>query len=755
MNYIQELRKFINSQYLYSGMRITAGIIIPAIILYHYGLLSSYMAIPLGAMCVSMTDSVGPPHHRRNILLASIGIYFLVILLTGILRQHAILVVAGIVVFGIFFSLIGVYGQRISSIGSFALLVFIFGIDGHFGNQSIWMQAVWFSLGGLWYALLSMLLYTLQPYRLIQLSLGECVMHIASYLKIKASFYEKEPHYNELNNQLMQEQIQIRKLQDDLREMLFKMRHAARESTIKGRVLMKIFLDSIDLFERIMTSQQDYKKMHEKFDKWNILEEYRSFILLLAQQLQEIALSIQEERASKQIVDLDAAFKKTSEAFTELRKAHLTPNNIEDFIVLRQILYNLQDIAERIKLLHVSTYDKQIVKDFTPDVKLEQFVSHQQIEPKLLIENLSLKSSHFRHAIRLTGAMLVGYFISFFFPIGHSYWILLTITAILKPAYSITQKRNKQRLAGTLVGASIGFALLYATHNHTVIFITMLLFMILSYTFVRVNYFIGSAGITAYVMLSFYFLSPQNFTNLLTDRIIDTVIGSAIASAFAAFVFPVWAHEEIKQYMLEALKANKKYFQAAASMFLGKPIDITSFKVARKDAFIALANVSDNFQKMLSEPKNKQKQMAHYHQFVVTSQLLTSYIASLSYYAQRTGSKYASTDFSSLVEKINLQFQQAILLLEAGNNLPQMQSNNQNNLLQQKIQQLLEARKLEIERGEDTTEVRKTLSDLKTIVTQFELIYSLVQEQCKILKIIQDEEQVKELPALMPVVKGG
>jgi hypothetical protein len=75
--------------------------------------------------------------------------------------------------------------------------------------------------------------------------------------------------------------------------------------------------------------------------------------------------------------------------------------------------------------------------------------------------------------------------------------------------------------------------------------------------------------------------------------------------------------------------------------------------------------------------------------------------------------------------------------------------------LQQKIQQLLEARKLEIERGEDTTEVRKTLSDLKTIVTQFELIYSLVQEQCKILKVIQDEEEVQELPAIMPAVKGG
>ena len=57
-------------------------------------------------------------------------------------------------------------------------------------------------------------------------------------------------------------------------------------------------------------------------------------------------------------------------------------------------------------------------------------------------ENITLKSSQFRHALRVTIAMLTGYFVSLFFPLGHGYWILLTIATILKPAYSISRRRN-------------------------------------------------------------------------------------------------------------------------------------------------------------------------------------------------------------------------------------------------------------------------------------------------------------------------
>ena len=66
LDYRLQYRKFLTSQYLAMGARVTAGAVIPSIVLYHFGLLASYVAIPLGALVVSFTDNPGPPHHRRN-----------------------------------------------------------------------------------------------------------------------------------------------------------------------------------------------------------------------------------------------------------------------------------------------------------------------------------------------------------------------------------------------------------------------------------------------------------------------------------------------------------------------------------------------------------------------------------------------------------------------------------------------------------------------------------------------------------------
>src|SRR5258706_2078423 len=129
MDYRSALKKIISGQYLYSGIRTTAATIIPALILYHYNVLALMSAVPLGALVVSLTDSPGPFHHRRNTILASICINFLVVVITTSLHHNPVFIAVAIIVFGMFFSLLGIYGNRANSIGLIAVLVFIFNID--------------------------------------------------------------------------------------------------------------------------------------------------------------------------------------------------------------------------------------------------------------------------------------------------------------------------------------------------------------------------------------------------------------------------------------------------------------------------------------------------------------------------------------------------------------------------------------------------------------------------------------------------
>ncbi|TKK67229.1 FUSC family protein [Ilyomonas limi] len=737
MEATNKIRNFLSSQNLYTGIRMTAAALIPSLILYHYNLLGAMIILPLGAMFTGLTDSPGPVRHRINGLVTGMLVNFAVIIISGSLHANVWLVTPAIVFFGMLLSLIAVYGSRASSIGLVALIVFIFNIDGHLaGHMNVLKEALLFTAGGVWYTILSLLLHTLRPYKMIQQLVGNHIIELANYLEVKAKFYEDNPDYAELQNLLMQSQITIRQEQEELREILYKTRRIVAETSVRGRVLMSIFLDSIDLLERIMTSQYDYAVLHKKFEKDGILETIAAQLQILAADLHDIGLALQRGMPSQNSIDLDALQRKTMDAFIVLRKENINTKTIEDFIALRQIIYSLQDITERIKRLHRSTrYDKMISREYRNDVELEKFTSHTEMDPKLLLNNLTLKSSNFRHAVRLTVALLVGYFISLFYPLGHSYWILLTIAVIIKPAYSITRQRNLQRVAGTLAGAAVGFLIIYLIKDTTALFILLIITMVLAYSLLRINYFISSAFITLYLLISLGFLGPSGFHQALSDRVADTIIGSVIAFIMAAWVLPVWEHEQIDRLIKEALEANRKYFNVVACMFTGEQVNVTFYKLYRKNAFVALANLSDTFQRMLSEPKNKQVKMEHYHQFVATNHTLTSYIASLSYYAQRNAHKYASDEFVPIIKQINKQFQIAAEALEHHQTVAASQIKPAIPV-SKKVNELLVLRRHEVASGraELETTVRKTLSDLKTIYDQFEMISMVVVDEVRILE---------------------
>ena len=272
----------------------------------------------------------------------------------------------------------------------------------------------------------------------------------------------------------MENQVRIHHHLDELREMIFSTRRFLSESTYKGRVLMMIYLDSIDLLERAMTSQQDYALLHKEFDETGILEQFKNNITILANTLHGIGLAIQSGYRYNSGSELENALQQSTDAFVLLRKEKLNAGNIEGFIRLRQILYSLQDVTERIKRLGAYTsLDKRIAKQYRNEEEPEKFTSSPGINLQLLLSNLSFKSGNFRHALRLTIALLVGYIISLLFLLGHGYWILLTIATIIRPAYSITRKRNIQRLIGTFTGAGVGFLILFTTQSTTALFIIM------------------------------------------------------------------------------------------------------------------------------------------------------------------------------------------------------------------------------------------------------------------------------------------
>ena len=112
MDYRTQYRSFINSYYLSEGIRITAGLTLPTIIgtyLHHENI---GITMSIGAVCVTIVDSVGPILHRKNTMLVCNAVIFITSLLTGFAVASALATGILIAVFCFIFSMIGVYGAR-------------------------------------------------------------------------------------------------------------------------------------------------------------------------------------------------------------------------------------------------------------------------------------------------------------------------------------------------------------------------------------------------------------------------------------------------------------------------------------------------------------------------------------------------------------------------------------------------------------------------------------------------------------------
>ena len=747
MNYATEFKKFATSQYIFSAVRITLAIVVPSVIFAYFGILKEFFLFPLATSFVGLTDQPGPFVRRRNSLILAIVCFFFVALIASIIKDYPPLIYVEIVVFGLFFSMIGVYGQRFAAVGSLSLVVLAIFIDGHLTGTDIIKSSLIFLAGSICYLLIFLVVSTIQPYKLAGQMIGENYLLLADYLKIKSKFYLDKPEFPTLYSEVIAEQIKIKNLQEETRETVFKTRKIVNESTTTSRLLMLMFLNSIDLHEKLMTSDSDYKKIQESFGDTGFLKTISEYLEKLSAELSNIGIALQSGTKAKPILNIEEELHAVFQDYFDLRNQKMNSDNLENFMIMRLILVRITDISEEIKTIYkVFSQDQKLAKSLSTGLDLEKFLPNtQKLNVKVLWNNFSLKSSHFRHSVRIVLALLIGYLFSKleFLGIGHSYWILITIVAIMRPAYSTTKHRNLLRLYGTFAGAIVAYLLLLGISNGTILFALLMLNMILCFSFLKANYFWAVFFMTIYIFLSFNFLHPGNVNMIFKDRIFDTAIGGLVAFGVSYFILPVWEHTQNLDLMKKAAKSNLRYFNAVMDFFSAENIIMEEYKLKRKDAIIDLANLSDNFQRMISDPKNQRKKLENIHQFVNTSHLITAYIASFSQYS-KSAKKYPEIDFESWNRKISAELLRTSLILEQ----KKFHENiREESALQPEdsVQKLMEIRKKEITENEisnlrDPNRITH-LTELKNLQEILELIYDVAKEQRKGAEKLEPETQ--------------
>ena len=176
----------------------------------------------------------------------------------------------------------------------------------------------------------------------------------------------------------------------------------------------------------------------------------------------------------------------------------------------------------------------------------------------VLIANLNLRSDYGRHALRTAATVAFAVALARMTGLSRGYWVVITVSVVLKPDYTTTFRRTFERLTGTILGVGIALLLLVELQMSQTSLVIVLLFLgSAAYSLFPANYTIFVSLLSALVVVLLDIAGISAHATAIT-RLIDTGIGGAIAIA-AYRIWPTWGENEVFGRISALLLAQRAY----------------------------------------------------------------------------------------------------------------------------------------------------------------------------------------------------
>lgn len=662
---IDQVRKFTDSTNFNNALKVTLASVIPVFIASYLGRFEIGFTIAIGAFLTYPSDIPSNLKHKINGVLVAALIVAGSNLLVNFLHPFPYILYPVIAAVIFFLSMISVYGHRANMV-SFSGLLSIALAFGHIHSGWEMLQHTGLILvGGLFYLVISLLFHFIRPHRYIELQMAECIKLTSKYLKLRGDLWNVDANRAKIIEKQLHLQVELNTIQENIREVLIRNRPDTGSSN-QNRKMLLVFISLVEIMELALSTSFDHSKLHEKFSAHpKTLATYQLLAYNLAATLKQLSKSIENKNPYISKHSLIKNLENLEQVILEYERETGETESSEGVWMLTNMVHYAEKQIEKIKVVErafVSAVSTQDLKGRDKD--LDKLLAPQYYPWSTFRENLSFSSTNFRHSLRLTITILIGFLIGALFPLQNIYWILLTIVVIMRPGYGLTKERSYHRIFGTIVGGLIAFAILSIVHNNIAIGTFAVIAMILGFTFTAVNYKIGATFVTIYVVFVYGLLTP-NITDVIQFRILDTLVGGALAFIANYFFWPSWEFLSMRVYLKKSIEANRNYVEQI-SIFYNKKGEVTpAYRSARKNAFIEIANLMASFQRMSQEPKSKQKQLPQLYKLVVLNHSMLSSSASLGTYIQSHKTSSASEAFNVVINTVIRNLNEAILGLDS------------------------------------------------------------------------------------------
>jgi uncharacterized membrane protein YccC len=628
------------------GFRAAVGITLPAVVGVVFDHLSWGMLCSFATLWMLSCD-VGGAYRQKAVGLVGSGLTMLAAyIFSGWMVQSVPNYVIGTFLWVFGGALAGVAGNAAAAAGLVSSTIVVTSVVLYVPGE-FWGRLLLCLLGVCWALALALGLWPLRPFSPLFRALSVSCLKLANLVDVfwtgvasqdrLATNFEFAAAYDSLMNSLEQ-----------CRDIWGAVRARRGGPTTRSMQLLSL-IEEVDDIARILIALREVVNLGAK-EKW--LEDVRRSLLEFTSSLSGIFRECSEAVAIRgrnvTLGELDSVLHQIDLMHpSNEADAHSGCQELQRTI--RHLITQVRDLAEVIGELKSGSPNVREPPEakFGPRLK-------RKINPLLEIRNnITLRSTSFRHALRLGVATGLGGLLASVFHLTRGYWIPMTVVIVLKPNFGGTLQRSVQRVTGTICGALLAVFLLLFFKDSVFLLPILAVLAFAAFTLRNRNYGLFALALTPMVMVMLDVAHPITVSDSLF-RILYTVIGSFVALVAGFLLFPTWESSRLPVHIAEALKSEVAFARALRDAIKHKEErPISEF---RRDAALKVSNAATAAQRLLGEPPNRRGDVeAALATVNYTRQILLG-LAAISDYPTRGTIHIESAKISGLLETLAIAF---------------------------------------------------------------------------------------------------
>jgi uncharacterized membrane protein YccC len=586
----------------------------------------------LGGFEAILSDTGGPYRSRLSSLL-TLSLGGAAGLFLGSLAGNDLLWALAVTVFFCFvWSYLAVLGQPFSSAGVLVQVIFICGLG---APTPAWREALNHALlllaGGAWAALLSLLLWPLDPYRPARAAVSSCYDELASFLASITELASRKQSRAAVWHRLAKHhQYRIRRVVEQGWQAVAAIRAERQAETAQGDQLVVLLETADQLIARTVALAEHLEAQTARSASRCLDRSLAGLGDLRSTELWVASLLVRRGALT------------AAHALAKCREMERLPPYLAacaedgdgaDRFLLTQITQSallLTTAIESAALLRLGR-----TPDSTASIPFGASAGHfgyvyarlaelrQGVDFDRLRANFTSGSLSFRHALRVALVCGLDVTIIFWLHVDHGYWLLLTSLIVLQPYVSGTLRRGLERIGGTVAGGI--FAALLAATLHSQLATAAVLFplALFALTIMPVSYAAFAFFLTPAFVLAW--LPYTGDWQLALIRTINTIAGALIAIVAMLFFLPAYERNRAPLFLRASVAADRRYLAQLVASWQPTSPSSRLIASARRAAGLAHNDTEESLERLLTETWPRRRRFA---------QLVVAFVTYLRRFAQ-------------------------------------------------------------------------------------------------------------------------